>query len=352
MTPLSFATWIFLLAAPVSQPAEWKVGPAHGGGGGRVLFAPSPMLKALAEKPDAVPELYDLAKPDEKGSIAHDSLANGWAYTVVSRRNAGTVLVEGRGFPGFYVNGEPYPGDAYRTGILRVPIPLREGDNGILVRAFRGSFTFRLLPADGTASLSPYDPTLPDLRDGYLLNGARGAVVVLNHTGETIRLARLVVGDDKVFAIGTTTVRHLLPYGMEKAAFRLRQKRAPTPDELDEKGRYHLPVEIRIGDQVHSQTYAMHVRNGPDAYRETRLSPIDDSVQYHAVRPPVQIVLRGRPTRSISRSTARASRAGTRRTPTPRSGTPSSSRRPTAGRSASTGRTGAARMPWRRWSSR
>ncbi|MEN8151005.1 MAG: prolyl oligopeptidase family serine peptidase [Planctomycetota bacterium] len=290
MTPFSLTAWILLLAAaPVSQPAEWKVGPAQSGGRGRVLFAPSPMLKLLTDDPDAVPELYDVVKPDEKDRVAHESLANGWAYTVVQRRNAGCLLVEGRGLAGFYVNGEPFPGDPYRSGILRVPIPLREGENRVLVRATRGSFTFRLLPAEGPASLSPHDPTLPDLREGFLLSGMRGAVIVLNHTGETIRMARLVVGDDTVFAMGTATVRHLLPHGMEKTAFRLRQKRAPKPGELDEKGRYLLPVELRIGSHVHALEYPMSLRKGADAYRETRLSPIDDSVQIHAVRPPAKI---------------------------------------------------------------
>jgi len=288
MSPTILAVWLIALAAPVPQPSEWKVGPAQGKGG-RVLFAISPMTRLLAEKPDAVPELYDLAQPDEKGRIAHPSLDNGWAFTVISRRNAGTVLLEGRGLAGFYVNGEPWPGDPYRTGILRVPVPLREGSNHLLVRAIRGGFDLKLIEAPGPASLSPHDATLPDLREGLKLDGAFGAAIVLNHTGETIRRARLVVGDDKVFRIGTATVRHVLPYGMEKAVFRLRQIRDPKPGELDEKGRYALPVEIRVGDAVDTQTYLMDIRRGTDAYRETRLSPIDDSVQFHAVRPPLAI---------------------------------------------------------------
>jgi len=288
MAPTIIATWLLALAAAVPQPTDWKVGPAQGRGG-RVLFAPSPMTRLLAEDPSAVPELYDVVTADEKGSVTHQSLKNGWAYTVLSRREPGTVLVEGRGLASFFVNGTPYPGDPYRSGILRVPVPLAAGPNRILVRAIRGGFTLKFLPAAGPASLSPHDATLPDLRAGKLLEGAYGAVIVLNHADTTIRRARLVFGDDHVFRLGTAMVRHVLPYGFEKTPFRLRQIREPKPEELDEKGRYRLPVEIRLGDAVHTVEYVMDVRGPGDAYRETRLSPIDDSVQYHAVRPPVAI---------------------------------------------------------------
>jgi predicted esterase len=275
-----------LFAASVPQPTEWKVGPAEGSGG-RVLFSPNPTLLALARDRTHVPDLPHSATSDEKGVVKHGDLGNGWAFTTIGAPEPRTVLVEGKGFGGFYLNGEPFPGDPYGHGILRVPVALTRGPNRLLVRAIRGGFELRMLPADGPASLSPHDALLPDLRRGVLLDKAHAAVIVLNHLDEPIKRARLVYGDDKVFRIGTATVRHLLPLGMEKAPFTLRQIRDPEPSELDEKGRYLLPVEIRVGDATIPAEFAMKLREPGDAYRETRLSGIDDSVQVHAVRAPL-----------------------------------------------------------------
>ncbi|MHC4472618.1 MAG: hypothetical protein ACYS99_16840, partial [Planctomycetota bacterium] len=142
------------------QPAEWTVAP-HRGGGGRVLFAADPVLRDVARNPGFTIRSGAVVRPDEKGKVEHSDLQSGWAYTAYESESAKTVLVTGRGFHSLFVNGERFVGDFYRHGLLRLPIPLQKGVNHLLVRAIRGEFTFRLLPAEGRCSLSPKDPTLP-----------------------------------------------------------------------------------------------------------------------------------------------------------------------------------------------
>lgn len=269
-------------------PAVWRIGPAEGGGG-RVLFASDPMLFRLAYDPEHEPEFAETATADADGKVAADALANGWAFRTIEREAPETVIVSGTGFPSFFVNGERHVGDAYGHGLLRIPVRLRAGTNRILLRVIRGGFTFRTDPAPGDASLSPVDALLPDFRTGTLVN-APGAVVVLNHTGETLRDLVLDVGDGRVADRARTRVAPIPPYGIARARFDVRQLREPAPEDLDGKGRYPLPVRLRRGDaEVGTTSWPIDVRTGADAYVETRISDVDGSVQYHAVRPPARI---------------------------------------------------------------
>ena len=92
--------------------------------------------------------------------------------------------------------------------------------------------------------------------------------------------------DGRVFERVTAPVGQVLPYGLAKPPFPLRQLRAPKSEELDEKGRYPLPVVLRSEDTQYASVHRLPVRAAGEAYRETRISPIDGSVQYHAVLPP------------------------------------------------------------------
>jgi len=62
-----------------------------------------------------------------------------------------------------------------------------------------------------------------------------------------------------------------------------------TAVTADEKGRYPLVVGLVTGDGHEERIYPIVVRKPGDAYRETRISHIDGSVQYHAVRAPTKV---------------------------------------------------------------
>jgi len=275
------------LSPAIPQPQVYRVA-AHEGTGGRVLLAADPMLKAIAENPDLEPDFSATATADENGKVTHALLRSGWAFTTVESEEAQTVFAEGRGFHSLFVNGERFAGDFYRYGGLRLPIPLRQGTNRIFVRAIRGEFTLRFTVASGSCSLSKNDPQLPDLRQGKLMKGP-GAVIVLNHTGSLLDDAALEVGDGVVFERRIVRAPLVLPYGLSKTPFPLQQIRHPRAEELDEQGRYLLPVMLRRGETNYSLLLPMAVKKDDDAFSVTRISGIDGSVQYFAVRPPVRV---------------------------------------------------------------
>lgn len=269
------------------QPEVWKVIRNEGGGrrAGRILFAPDPILLKLIEEPDFVPD-WEEVTPDENGTVSHQSLRNGWAYGEYESDGDQTILLEG-GFHSLFVNGERFAGDYYSAGFTRVPIPLKSGVNRFFVRVLRrGSFKLQMLPAEGLCSISPRDVLIPDMREGSLLDSV-GAVIILNHTGQPLTGAVLEVGDSQVFERIRQDVDPVLPYGLSKPAFSLKQLRQPEQNELDEKGMYKLAVTLNHGETSETVHLSMPLRKADQPYKVTKLSGIDGSVQYYAVRPPI-----------------------------------------------------------------
>jgi dienelactone hydrolase len=270
----------------INYPAVWKVA-QHEIPSGRILFAADPILLKLAEEPGFTPDWKEEAEVDEDGVVSHRYLRNGWAYSELQSDSDQTILVEGSGFHSLFVNGERFVGDYYSKGLLRVAVPMKEGANRLLVRAVRrGSFKLNFINAEELCSISPHDSLLPDMRENELLDSF-GAVVILNHTGEILKDAVLEVGDSEVFQHTRHNVPPVIPYGLTKPPFPLKQLRQPDHDELDEKGLYQLPVTLNYKDTTQNIYLPIPVTKADEPYRVTKLSAIDGSVQYYAVRPPL-----------------------------------------------------------------
>ncbi len=269
----------------LNQPSIWKVEKLERGmRRGRILFSADPILAKLAEDPNYIPDWEEEAKIDENGDVKHDSLRNGWAYTEYESDKDQTVLLEGGRFRYIFVNGEPFIGDYYGMGYLRIPIPLKNGINRIFVRSGRGNgFNIKLIPAEGTCSISTRDRIMPHMRENALID-SYGAVIILNHTDQFIKDAIIEVGDDKVFKKESTQV-NLLPYGLAKPPLKLTQLRQPNEDELKESV-YQLPITLTHGDTKQSIEIPLTVRQIGQLYNMTKISEIDGSVQYYAVLPP------------------------------------------------------------------
>lgn len=267
----------------VDYPTVWKV-IQHEGRMGRVMFEIDPILLNMAENPNFIPSWEETATADENGTVKHQFFRNGWAYSEYESDENKAILLEGTGFNSLFVNGERFVGDYYSNGILRIPIPLKRGINHFLVRVVRsGEFRIKLNPAVGSCSISPYDSILPDMREDALLDSC-GAVVILNHTDQTINV-KVEAGDSQVFE-KTSSDASLIPYGLTKPAFHLKQLRQPRPDELQENV-YKLPITLH-NDQINQTIYLpMSISKSGQPYKETKLSGIDGSVQYYAVRPPI-----------------------------------------------------------------
>lgn len=269
------------------QPVKWAV-TRHEGGRARILFAADPVLAKIADNPDFSPEWAEEVTADENGAVRHRLLRNGWAYTVYESDQEQTLLLEGNGFHSIFVNGERFMGDYYSKGYLRVAIPVKQGANRLIVRARRGGFTLNFIPANGSCSISPRDPLLPDMRAGILLD-TFGAVVILNHTDKPLTDATLeVVSSPEVFQPVQVPLPPMLPYGLAKPAFPLKQMRHPAEGEMPD-GKCKISITLH-----HEQTHDtielfIPLRQADSPYKATKLSAIDGSVQYYAVRPPTKL---------------------------------------------------------------
>jgi len=265
----------------------WKVAESEVRGGfARTILETNEVLLKLTEDPDFTPDWKDTVTADENGVVKHNFFRNGWAYGEYESKEDMTVILEGNGFQYLFVNGERFAGDYYSNGILRIPIPLKKGLNRFIVKPTRsGGFKIQLTPTSDQCSISPYDPILPDMREDALLDSF-GAVVILNHTDKTLKDVKLDVGDDRIFKKVKSEAVNLIPYGLAKPAFQLKQLRQPYTDELDENGSYKLTISLSYGKTSQTVNLTMAIRKFGQSYKVTKRSGIDGSVQYYHVLPP------------------------------------------------------------------
>ncbi len=153
------------------------------------------------------------------GVFRHNSLRGGYASVAVTSGQARVMLLEARGHSVVYVNGEPRTGDPYGYGYVRLPVPLRQGENEILFACGRGELGVKLTPLRSEIMLDCADATLPDLVRGEG-GDPWGAVVVINGTHSVARSLELVAK-----AASGRMVRSRLPaipaLGVRKVGFRI-----------------------------------------------------------------------------------------------------------------------------------
>lgn len=292
---LAFAV-LALAATPdsIEEPEAWRfMQPEEGSrrgrrGRGRILFSEDPILLQLADDPDFTPNWTEELVPDENGAIdLRNARRSGWLYGEYKSTEDQTVLLKGNGINSLFVNGERFIGDYYGRSMTLIPIPLKQGINRVFVRPGRSrELKLQLGKAEGSCSISPHDALVPDMRAGQLLDGV-GAVIILNHTDQLLTDAIIEVGDSELFEKSRHELDPLLPYGLTKPPFTLKQLRQPEENELDEKGIYKLPVTLIHGETSQAVELGMPLRQPEQQYKATKLSKIDDSVQYYAVRPPI-----------------------------------------------------------------
>jgi poly(3-hydroxybutyrate) depolymerase len=226
----------------------------------------------------------------EGGWITHDVLASGYALATVTMPADTTLILDGMGYKGVYVNGEVREGNIYGYtddwqdwqphfdfGLL--PVHLHAGENHLLFFGNRyGMVRARLWPADAPLQFNPLDVTLPDLVAGEDMD-THGAIVVMNATGDVVTDARLTV---TVGAGPATRVDApaLPPYGVRKIPF-------PVATTAPASGDVPLMVSVSRGGGLPLDTadLALAVRRPDENRRVTFVSRLDDSVQYYGLRP-------------------------------------------------------------------
>jgi pimeloyl-ACP methyl ester carboxylesterase len=226
---------------------------------------------------------WEETKADEKGNLKHYALQNGYALAVYRSETDRILLARGIGHYTLYVNGEAFSGDIYRRKYGTPPVRFRKGENRILVRARRGSFQLTFLKPPASLVLTARDNTLPDIREGQPLN-AWGAILLLNASDAAVEDA-VVEASGEEFETTKSRTGHLPPLGMRKVPFRIMLK-APLRGREEKTVPLHL--KVTSGESSHALPVNLRFRKPGQTYKETFLSAIDRSVQYYAVRPPLQ----------------------------------------------------------------
>jgi len=252
------------------------------------IFNKRPMIDAIVagrvRYPKAGDELvvdpnqstWTTAKADGKGVLEHEDLKNGWAYATINVKTRCRAILHAKGYTLVYVNGVPRVSNIYKYDYVKIPGVLEAGDNHFLFRCSRfGMVQAALEPTGSDVIINMADATLPEaVRDKT--NSFDAGIVVLNTTTDFIDLSRAKgkVSDDSIKLPNW----RLPPLGIAKVPVKLPTRKA-TGKELVYKieGKRFDPAEIKIPVVA------------PDEFRKvTFISKVDGSVQYYALRPPIQ----------------------------------------------------------------
>ena len=211
------------------------------------------------------------------------SLGAGYLYLTYNADREQNALLHISGNNMVYVNGEPRGGDLNADGFHYLPIKLKKGLNGFIVRGSRSSAggIFAELVFDNTPLfINPKDPTLPIIVTGHKENiDKMGAVVVVNNTEKwqkNLQIRCILAGKERTAglpAIPPMTVRKVR-FDMDASAIAAKGRRNVAQLELMDKGKV-----------VHVETVNIESVSEGEDYCETFISRIDGSVQYYAVSP-------------------------------------------------------------------
>lgn len=233
--------------------------------------------------PDGSTRQWEAVTANAEGWFEHPALRNGYAFISVSSQREKVVLLESVGSVAVIVNGEPRVGDVYGHGYVRVPIPLKAGENHLLFRTSRlGKLHTKLSNPPGEVLLDVRDATLPDLVVGETTDVWLG-IVVMNATTQPQRGLILVTSHESGRAI-ENPVPDLPPLSIRKVPVRLRGM-APGSAGVRK-------VELRLRRKEGKQTFTLdtaevtlRVRERHESQKRTFISAVDGSVQYYAVLP-------------------------------------------------------------------
>ncbi len=238
--------------------------------------------------PEGGSRTWEAARAGEDGWLEHSALRGGYACWAVALPAGGVRILEASGHAMVYVNGEPRAGDPYSTGIVRLPVLLRRGENHLLFQGGRGRLRARLAAPPAPLFLDTADATLPDLLVGEA--GQRwGAVVVVNATEAPrrgLRLRATVPGGRSV----VTDLPTVPPLSVRNVGFRIAAPARPgdsAPVSLELIGGDGPLRNASAGRAASAprSTVTLRVRRADQTHKRTFRSAIDGSIQYYAVNP-------------------------------------------------------------------
>jgi dienelactone hydrolase len=220
-----------------------------------------------------------------------------WGYAEVTSADARVALARLEGAAVVYVNGEPHAGDLYGFGLHGVPVALVRGANRIFVGGSRGSFRLSFAAPPAELYIVEEDMTLPTLP-----MSTQPSVVI----GLEIRNASLTPRDEVVlevednarFVPGRQVFRPgPVALGSRRVALRLTPQTGHWPSQVP--GFFDVPIRLVDGDTKRTTTLRLEWRSDDAVQVVTRVSPLDGSVQKHALRLPTHEREREKPLRLL-----------------------------------------------------
>ena len=216
------------------------------------------------------------AQAGDNGVLKHEYMKNGWACATVNVEQKSRAILRAKGHVSVSVNGVARVMNIFRYNYVMIPVVLEKGENHLFFKCKRyGTVEAFLEPVTSDVIINMDDATLPEaVRDRRASFDA--GIVVVNTTTEFMELSKAQgkVGNDSV----RLPDWRLPPLGIAKVPVKLPAKKATGKELLYKlEGELFEPAEIRIPIV------------GPEEFRKvTFISKADGSVQYYALRPPIQ----------------------------------------------------------------
>lgn len=184
-----------------------------------------------------------------------------------------------------YVEGRRVPSDPYGTNRHRVPLPLAEEENLIvLVNRIGNPFGIVSFEAtDDRVLFNPRDLTVPNLREGDDSIQYIGVPVLNFEAGDVTEVTARIEESDH-FHASALDYPSLPPSGLTKIAFELRPKATWSGPDTE------IPVKMRLDVGSLGVSFAFEtmltVVEALSPHRRTFLSSIDRSAQFYGLRLP------------------------------------------------------------------
>ncbi len=225
--------------------------------------------------------------PEEDGAIPSQGVPSGntiYAATNVEVHEDTVAFARADDIATVYINGLQQPGDIYGAGDKRVPIPLSEGENELVVRyTMRHSPQLELFDTPDEVYFNTEDITDPDLRVGTDRTEQLG-IHVLNLSSLAMTEVEARVVENDYFEESVVQHPALGPDASTQLAFELEPKNEwDQPDE-------EIPVVLQLESCQTADTYEIELTLDTvaedDTFNRTYREHIDNSVQYYGVVPP------------------------------------------------------------------
>ncbi len=224
-------------------------------------------------------------KAEEKGIFPGER--PGWLLCTVDSAAERVMVLEARGHAMVYVNGEPRMGDPYGAGFMRLPVPLKKGENQFLfASAGRGGVAAKLVEPGGDLEVIDLDLTIPDLveeREGFSQIG----VPIMNASNRELMVSIEVElpGIPSKWKLNRPTLVPLPACSVTKVPAEFWVEAMGRPTEVKAR------IEIKAWEKGKCETVAAHVLTlkvleKQARHRSTYISRVDGSVQYFSIVPP------------------------------------------------------------------